>query len=174
MTNAEILERAKSQVGKLRYKLGRGGNDPKADRAAPLAWAVPKGSLIPALARWADCSGFVAWCLGIRRSLPIPNYYVHTDAIYFDAINVHRQRLFVALGAAGGNRLPFDPQPGDLVVFPDYKDATGKHREGHVAIIVDHSTRMVIDCASGRQDGVAIHRAGEWWNKAIVVRFKGL
>ena len=167
MKPEDILVRARSQVGKLRYGLGRGGLRPTDQFAARPTWKVPKGKILPVKALWCDCSGFVAWCLGISRNLPIKGFYVHTDAIYYDAINPAKQRLFVALGKAGGNKLPFDPRPGDLVVFPD---ANGS--QGHVAVIVDHKTRMVIDCSSS-QDGVAERQAGSWWNGSIVVRFIG-
>lgn len=175
MQPAEVLQRARSQLGKgLRYKLGCGGYHPADPLAARPTWRVPRGKILPVKAPWCDCSGFVSHCLGISRNLPIKGFYVHTDAIYYDAIDPRKQRLFVALGAVGGNRLPFAPVPGDLVVFPDRRDPqTGKVTQGHVAVIVGHASRTVIDCASGAQDGVAEHRAGSWWSRAVVVRFVG-
>lgn len=145
----DTLSRALSQVGKLVYKLGKGGYNPLSEYAAPLTFGLAKGKLLPVRARFCDCSGFVAWCLGRSRKPDAKfRWWLSTDSIYHDA--KHGQNLFVEIPKT-------EAKAGDLLVYPDYLDAKGVARQGHVAFIVDPLTRELIDCSStygcSRRDG---------------------
>lgn len=165
---SKILARARSQVGLgVGYSLGCGGWDPDSPKASETT--TRKGER----GEWCDCSGFVAWCVGLSRRRTIcPGLWgVSTVSIHRDATT--KGRFFCALGKAGGGRLPFDPQPGDLVVYPDrYDPKTRKTRQGHVAVLVDHTKRLIVDC-SGSAGGITERVAGSWWNRCVVVRYVG-
>jgi len=171
--SALILARAQSAIGQgVLYSLGCGGYNPDAASPASVVVRRPKGALLPRKAPFCDCSGLVAWCCGLDRSATVvPGMWgCSTDSIYKDAVTYGRK--FVALGRAGGNKLPFDPQPGDLVVYPDYKDHNGKMRQGHTGVIVDHKSKTVIDCG-WTLNGINQQTAPSWWNRCTVVRYVG-
>lgn len=94
---------------------------------------------LPPLA--CDCSGYVAWCLGVPRSpSPLPGNWLNTNAIHADVSAPGGQgRLFRRLQRA---------VPGALLVHPGDK---ARDEVGHVAIVtaVDdqgRATRM-LHCA---------------------------
>ncbi len=121
---SQTLTRANSCLGlKTIYKLSAGGTNP----------TVP-------LTRECDCSGFVAWAVGIPRELPPgSNHWFFTDSIWGGGSPV-KPGLFSQM------ELP-QSVPGDLLVYPHSGDAPG-----HVGIIaqVDHNRpSMVIHCSHG-------------------------
>lgn len=135
MTRSEVLARARSAIGQgCVYALGKGGMHP----ASPTPW--PSG--LPNLG--CDCSGFVAWCLGVSRMLSKdhPHYefggWFETTAVFRDA------------------RSPFGfvnevlwtlAKPGDILVWGD---ANG--HQGHIGIVSQVGTdgpTHAIHCSSG-------------------------
>lgn len=119
------VERARTAIGKgTKYGLGCGGMSPYNKGPAD------KNNR-------CDCSGFVAWVLGLsRKPKPTRNWWIETTMIHKDASK--NRTVFIQISKA---------EPGCLVVFPD-KDG----REGHVGIVsaVNESgtAAMVIDCTS--------------------------
>ena len=112
------LKRARKWIDKgIRYKLGKGGFDP----TKPIK-------------KQCDCSGFVAWAIGIPRQLPPRTGTWLQTTTYWQG------------GGAAGDSL-FDRvdehrvEPGDIVVYPD---RGGK--QGHMGI--------VSDCKNGRASKV--------------------
>jgi hypothetical protein len=126
----------------IRYKLGAGGYKPLDPWPARKTLRVPKGKLLPVLARWCDCSGFVAWLVGKSRATTIvPGMWgISTDSIYRDAMS--RGRTFMRIGS---------PVAGCFAVYPDHLG-----HQGHVALVKDPAKRIIIDCASSR-GGVTEH-----------------
>lgn len=115
------LARARSAVDQgITYKLGKGGVFPNAK--------LPSNPF-----KQCDCSGFVAWVLGISR-VPKPSrrWWIETTNIYRDAIGP--QTVFA--------RIP-EPVPGCVVVFPDREG-----HEGHVGIVSQSYPLRVVDCGS--------------------------
>ena len=102
------------------YRLGAGGREP--DSTTP---ADDEGL--------CDCSGYVAWCLGISRKVTQPAYvrfnggWLSTDGMVHDALTV------------GGilDQVPSDDDaiPGDVVVYGNGS------RIGHTGVIVRTATR---------------------------------
>lgn len=152
--NDQTLARARKGLGrKTIYKLGRGGMSPNKE-----------------LDRICDCSGFVAWAIGIPRQIPPGNGgWLDTDAY--------------ARGGAPAfsgltSRVETGIRAGDIYVYPDYTDAAGKH-EGHMGIIsrVDASgtpTRVIHCSYSNGKAGDAVQEtAPKAWignSRAKVVR----
>lgn len=139
-TPLDPLTRARSQIGKLRYVLGKGGRDPEAKSPGDATAAC-------------DCSGFVCWALGFDRYQPgFAGYdWVSTDSMvamarkpdngWFEEVSV--------------------PRPGDLVVYPGIYKGGKRVRVGHVGIVSEvpaewHSPApfewlRVIHCSAGNQ-----------------------
>jgi hypothetical protein len=129
------IARARHAIGKgIRYRLGAGGNDPRAPLPAP------------ASDPYCDCSGFVAWIMGVARSAN-PKYpkYIHTDAIWTDART--KQSTFRRIAR---------PIPGCFAVYPDRNG-----REGHTGLVSSAFPLTVIDCGSG-PDGIS-ERSGNFF-----------
>lgn len=137
---------AKSVIGGGKYRLGRGGFDPK----SRFPW--DKEGLL-------DCSGFIAWVLEMRRdqvnarkpwSALFP--WIETSAIVRDLLGP--QRVFVRIA---------EPVPGCLVVVGD-----GGGKQGHVGLVVDVFDRdgskgyTIIDAAASGPDAVA-QRTSAWF-----------
>lgn len=77
-----------------------------------------------------DCSGFVAWCLRFRREVDHP-FYKKINGGWFETSGIYKDGL-----ANVGFFSEIDrPKIGALVVYPDYKDANGKNRQGHIGIV---------------------------------------
>lgn len=127
MTGAEVVARAQSAIaGGCIYKLGKGGFDPKA--------------LYPWNKQMAcDCSGFMAWCLGVSRKTDNPWYaaynggWLETSAIVRDAVNPYG--IFTEVAR-------YDVMPGDILVWGDSGGA-----QGHVGVLSGSYT--VIHCSKG-------------------------
>lgn len=135
------LRRARGIVGiGIRYRLGKGGINPRKSR--------------PDDNGFCDCSGAVSWCLGISRhqrpkdkpwSTAIP--WIETTAIYRDAKG--EQLLFQQISK---------PVPGCIVVYPDRWLGV---RQGHVAIVSTVSMGSgnikqlgIVDCASHKGEAI--------------------
>ena len=165
-----ILLRARSALGKkTRYDLGGG----MPDRAAA-AW--PDGAA-------TDCSGFVAWCLRFRRKVDHP-LYKKINGGWFETTAVHAD----GLATTGFFTKLLKPTPGAIVVYPDYVDAAGRHREGHIGIVTQvkpngigvAAVQSVIHCSAGawktKKDAVQETAPTAWTARqdAIVVWMDGI
>lgn len=147
MTPSQVLARARSAVGRgTIYYLGAGGMKPEAKQP---------GNILGQL----DCSGFVAYCLGVSRKTDDPWYaeqnggWLETTAIFRDCATPY--------GAFDGIEWK-EARPSDLLVWGDRKDAEGKTHQGHVGIVseVDETGPVkVIHCSSSNekanQDAIA-------------------
>lgn len=77
-----------------------------------------------------DCSGFLTWCLRISRKIDHPGYkkvnggWFETTGIYADGMS--------SWGFC--DRIDA-PRPGCFIVYPDYKDSSGKSRDGHIGLV---------------------------------------
>ena len=123
MELAAVMARAHAAAAQgIRYKLGKGGMNP--------------GSPTPGSGGQCDCSGFVAWCLGMSRQTNEHFYrqfnggWIETTAVWTD------------IGSSVGIFSNVQKRPGAIVVYPD---ANG--REGHIGIIIDPS--HVMHCSKG-------------------------
>lgn len=129
--SATTLRRARRSVNKgVEYVLGKGGFDP----------AKPLGAR-------SDCSGFVAWALGIPREFPQGSWLQTTS--YWQGGHAPGQGLFDPVEAA-------DCRPGDIIVYPDQG-----RKQGHMGIVTQVTNGRadkVIHCSSGnfRRHGDAI------------------
>jgi len=117
------LERAHASIGLgTAYQLGTAGFDP----AAPLTPAC-------------DCSGFIAWCIGVPRELPPnSNLWLQTDTFWAGGLPVGPE-LFQPV-------MPGVVQVGDLIVYPD-----GPWGQGHIGLVSavqNGEIRRVIHCSS--------------------------
>lgn len=131
MTIEELLARARSQIGKqTRYALGGG---------------TVSGSTCQDLTKACDCSGFVLWCLQLRRQYPNEAWlkqatggWLNTDGIWYDATEgPHR---FVRPLAV--------PQAGGLIVYPAaWMSRQQRPKVGHIGILTSPET--VIHCSAG-------------------------
>lgn len=127
------------------YRLGHGGYNP--------ANALPgkPGAIDPDDKHsGCDCSGAIAWSLGLPRAYTIVEgmWGISTDSIHRDATTA--QKYFERIDA---------PVRGCLAVYPDQ----GK-KQGHVAIVTDPENRLVVDCSvSGK--GISEHYQGVFWGK---------
>lgn len=163
MTPAELVERARSVIGKgCVYGLGKGGMRPH----DPHPWNSE---------RKCDCSGFAAWALRVSRETDNPWYrqqnggWIETSAIVRDCETpfgffalVHKK----------------DARVGDLLVYGDRMSKAGKPQQGHVGICTQVGAKgpeMVVHCSRGneRKTGDAIRETdASWWYLAdgIVAR----
>lgn len=159
------LARARGMVGHGVYRLGAGGMNPGA--GAPFS-----------LSGLCDCSGFLAWCMGVSRKTDHPLYeqwnggWLETSAIVRD-IEMLSTGMFL--------RVREDVvQPGDVAVWGD----RGK-RQGHVGIVsavqssIDKPrVKRVIHCSKGNERifGCAVAETNAdlfYANKAIFGRYAG-
>jgi hypothetical protein len=120
----QTLSRAHSALAKKTvYKLGQGGFDP----SKPMT-------------KECDCSGFIAWAIGIPRELPPgSDHWLSTDEYWAGGKPV-KDGLFTEIALA-------DALAGDLMVYPD----SGGH-QGHICLInqVDHNLpTFIIHCSLG-------------------------
>lgn len=152
----QTLDRARSALGrKTIYDLGSGGMKP----GGPLD-------------KKCDCSGFVAWAIGIPRQIPPgTGGWLDTDA-------------YARGGAPAfpGLAVPVAPsgvQPGDIYVYPDYK-LNGVVKQGHIGIISAVQGGVptkVIHCSlSNSNAGDAVKETGPtaWVSKGGAARIMRL
>jgi hypothetical protein len=118
------LERAHSCLGRRTvYVLGRGGMDP----TRPLTPSC-------------DCSGFVAWCLGMPRCVPPAGGEWLSTNQYYAGRTAHHPGLFTPVAAGS-------VEAGDLIVYPYHGT-----QPGHIGIVVDApggEATAVIHCSYG-------------------------
>jgi len=124
MKVAAVMARAQSAIGQgIRYKLGMGGMKP--------------GNPSPAAGGQCDCTGFIAWCLGMSRKT--------SEAFYVNFNNgwIETTAVWTDVGKSVGIFEQINgPKIGAIVVFPD---KAGK--QGHIGII--SGAGKVIHCSSG-------------------------
>lgn len=140
MRRDSILSKARFAIRKdTRYVLGAGGYDPNAE--------LPHDKN-----RGCDCTGFVAWCLGIdrRRSRN-------------DLVEVQSDALVIEANRPNGNVVKLaKPEPGCVLVYGGVwlgkPLQSVRVRPGHAAIY--EGGGMIIDCGSTpfRREGQAITR----------------
>src|SRR5215510_10236237 len=94
------------------------------------------GSPTPASGGKCDCSGFVAWCLGMSRQT--------TDRFYtnFNGGWIETTAVWTDIGANTGIFDGTNKRRGAVVVYPDEHG-----HEGHIGIIVDDN--RVVHCSHG-------------------------
>lgn len=122
----------------------------------PCTYALGKGGIkansdVPWSGGECDCSGFVAWCMGVSRKTDNPLYvklnggWIETTAVWTDA-TVYKTGLFYQIAK---------PAYGCIVVYPD---AAG--HQGHIGIISEVNDQnvatKVVHCASRNPLGRAI------------------
>jgi peptidoglycan hydrolase-like protein with peptidoglycan-binding domain len=124
------LKRARQMIGKgIRYKLGKGGFDP----AKPIK-------------NECDCSGFVAWAIGIPRQLPPgTGTWLQTDS-YWQGGRTAGEGLFDRVDEGRA-------EAGDVVVYPDRNGKQG--HMGVVTAVKDGRVTRVIHCSSGNDRSFA-------------------
>ena len=109
------------------YVLGQGGFDPT-----------------KMLTKKCDCSGFIAWAIGIPREFPPgSNRWLDTDAYWNGGGAAAKAAGFPLLQ----NVAAADAEPGDLIVYPDQGG-----KQGHIGIIsgLDNDGELkVIHCSKG-------------------------
>jgi len=129
-----VIGRALSATGLgIRYKLGAGGMKP--------------GSPTPAAGGKCDCSGFVAWCLGMSRQ---------TNEYFYRSFNggwFETTAVWTDIGRSVGIFDECARLPGAVVVYPDHDG-----HQGHIGLIVDDT--HVVHCSMGndREFGNAIRK----------------
>jgi len=136
---AQTLSRARSGLGRhTEYKLGQGGFDPTRPLTAK-----------------CDCSGFVAWAIGIPRELPPgSNRWLDTDA-YHDGGGSVGAGLFTRVQTS-------QALPGDIFVYPD---GAGGHSQGHMGILTQ--------VAASGPTSITHCSLGGWSNHGDAVRETG-
>lgn len=123
-SNDRTLERARGVIGKgVKYKLGKGGFDPVKEMTGA-----------------SDCSGFVAWAIGIPRELPPGSgRWLSTDQ-YWSGGSPVADGLFDPV-------TPGEARTGDLYVYPDHAG-----RQGHIGVITgvrNGRPDRVVHCSMG-------------------------
>lgn len=159
---AQILNRARIAIKQTApYKLGAGGMDP--------ATQAPGGKAGDP----CDCSGFIAWCLGMSRHTDHPFYqkynggWLETTAVTRDIL-LPQAGLFIRVAGLDW------AVPGDVIVWGD----KGKS-QGHIGLISEVDGARVIHCSKGNQraTGSAIQETGPEIfvkNQALIGRYVGL
>jgi len=120
----QTLKRALSaQFRGTVYKLGKGGFNP----TKPLT-------------SQCDCSGFIAWAIGIPRELPPgSNKWLSTNEYWAGGKPV-KAGLF--------SQIPIEEATvGNLLVYPDKGG-----NQGHIALIVDADDWRIIHCSNGNYE----------------------
>jgi hypothetical protein len=122
MQIAAVLARAHAALGhNTVYKLGKGGMNP--------------GSPLPSANGECDCSGFVAWCLGMSRKTH-EHFYVQFNGGWIETTAV-----WTDVGQNVGIFEPSQRVPAAVLVYPDHAG-----HQGHIGIVVDGT--HVIHCSS--------------------------
>jgi cell wall-associated NlpC family hydrolase len=157
--NGDSVTRALSARGHgIQYVLGHGGWHPD--------------DPTPTRDLGCDCSGFVAWVIGICRQTGDEQFrWVETTAIVHDALGDTRYFSHVRWT---------DAQPGDLVVYGDRRDADGSRHQGHCGIVTAVDTTgplKVCHCSKGASlaqgDAIIETSPDAWRARGIVARFNG-
>ncbi len=152
----QTMKRAKSALKhKTVYKLGKGGFDP----SKPMTTQC-------------DCSGFIAWAIGIPRELPPKsNKWLSTDQYWAGGKPV-KAGLFKQKDLS-------EAAVGDLLVYPD----SGGH-QGHISVISaikNNKPSLIIHCSSGnfknfgdaiRETDPAIFLAGNHKTRLMSINYE--
>lgn len=167
-TDKEVVARALSVAGKgCAYAIGAGGKDPSAlfpwdgrfqipDTPDPVTGAKRTKVVLKA----CDCSGFIAWALGVNRHID-PNLvplWEKDNGNWFETTALVRDAER-PLGAV--NKVPWaKARPGMLFVYGD-RIENGVRHQGHVGLITqikDGAPSAVVHCSIGnfRHRGDAI------------------
>ena len=156
---------AGTQPGPIKYRLGYGGKNP--------SFAHPGEPSFGSRAWTADCSAFVAWCLGLHASRE-PGFPHYSGDIATQSI------WEAATKRTGWFEFVDRPEPGDLVVYPNTYLLKVRVGVGHVGLVVSASlgdpfASRVIHCngTTSRKLGYAIAEtdAGIWRKRGRFVRF---
>jgi len=149
--DATVLPDPEQIVAKARAALGR-------RTIYGIDMLPPKEAIWPLGIR-ADCSGFVAWCMGLPRyPAELRGAQLFTTSFYDDAAKLG-DNLFV-------RQTPM-PIAGGIVVYPYYRlEPRSKRRPGHIALITTVRSATdydIIDCSqsSYTETGDAIREAPE-------------
>jgi cell wall-associated NlpC family hydrolase len=160
VTREEAVARALSVVNQpCRYKLGAGGRDP----SKPYPWNEQ---------RECDCTGYLAWVLGLDRYMEENPWYVRQNGGWLESTAIVRDCAApYGIFARGERRTA---RPGDVLAWGDHGG-----RQGHVGIIVGRSADgyalRVAHCSSGNQilsENRTAIRVGDdsmWWVRPSVV-----
>lgn len=158
MTPDQVISRARSQIGQgTIYALGKGGMLAGQERAANTHGQC-------------DCSGFVAWCLGVSRQTSNP-WYRSINGGWFETTAVFKD-CGTPFGFVDG--VPWSQaQLGMLVVWGDHDG-----HQGHIGVVSEVDSAgpaKVIHCSSGNYkalgDAVAETDSGVFkHNDALVAR----
>lgn len=132
MTRDEAVARARSAIGKgTTYAIGAGGRHPDAVHPGMQVEGVPDSphSLL------CDCSGFVAWCLGVDRYLPNDGIKTSPFGDWFETTAL-AQDAKSPPGIGFVDEVPWaDAKPADMLVWGDRKGTDGKVHQGHVGLV---------------------------------------
>ena len=162
----ESVRRARSMVGQGRYCLGAGGRDPAAARPFGPCAKPDVHTHEHAGPVFADCSGFVAWCVQHRRVVDVDpgpkrdDVWFYTDTLEADA----GPR---PIKGDLGDGVPWaQAEPGDLIVY-----GAGP-KIGHVGIVSasDHTgPTKVIHCQASKTPAVVETSAALFKAKGAVI-----
>lgn len=156
--NALLVQRAESCLTRgIHYGLSHGGYDPTDAHPGGHCHNKEHAHYGRLSGKWcADCSGFVAWLIGLSRDPKVRKdgwkVWLDTDHLHEDARKAQRYLQQIA-----------GPESGCIVVFPDAytRDVAGKLKkqgEGHVGLVtraINDKLFFGIDCASST-DGVTL------------------
>ncbi len=161
MNALEVVAKARGEIGRgCVYRLGHGGMHPEADHPFDAAF-------------FCDCSGFVAWCLGVSRKLDGDPWYKDQDGGWFETTAVFKD-CGTPFGAVDGVAWG-QAKPGMLVVWGDHEG-----HQGHIGVVSeidDKGPARVVHCSSGNYralgDAIAETDSGIFRrNDALVARVK--
>jgi len=172
-----VVSRALRFDGTGNYELGCGGRNPAS--ANPFA----KSKRGKPGTKYADCSGFVAWCLGYDRVQGLSTTgeeWYSTSAMLDDALKPGG--LFTKL------TLTTEVLPGDVIVYPAGEDPKGKkHKYGHVGIITSVKPSFVrlgerwwdnlwiTHCSTGGESAIRTGNAKLWADRGgYIIRYDAI
>lgn len=150
MTEEQIVERARSQIGKMiTYRLGAGDITVNDDSPADEYNAC-------------DCSAFVCWCLKLNKYQPfrwlkeINGGWYNTAGIWWDAVMEHTGFFEPIAMPKAGNLIVYPPRyiVNRVIETGHIMSAAGTPNIGHVGIISavgsdEISVTKVIHCSKG-------------------------
>ena len=102
-----------------------------------------------------DCSAFIWRVLGEKKYSPELKKWRNTNWLVSDEAQQYFQRI------------P-NPIPGSIAVYGWTTRSDGSKKVGHVAVVVDPSTRTIIDAASST-NGITERNGSFFWNKPNTV-----
>lgn len=173
LNRSEVVSRALKFDGQGRYELGCGGRNPEAKNPFAKSKKDKPGS------NFADCSGFVSWCLGYDRvqdlGLHASERWYSTTEMVADAVGANRMFSKLTLTAV--------VLPGDIIVYP----AHDKYKYGHVGIITSIKPDFVrlgakwwdklwiTHCSTGGQAAIRTSNAKLWNNRGgYIIRYNNI